>query len=160
MKSNQLLFLFIALILFSCRSNRVSSSGASLSQQLTGEWRNTYVKLTMNSFKNSDTSRVVEADENNWEHVLKSRTVRTFFRADGTYNSEHRDLKDSLFYNPAGHWHIVGDSLFMKDSFPQKGISYQYHLSIKDKMATFRGLGDYDLDGRSDDEYFGVQRKQ
>ena len=118
------------------------------------------MKITMNSYRNSDTIRVIEANETNWNTVLKSQPVRTFFKADGTYNSEHRNMKDSIFYNPAGYWNISGDSLFMRDTFPKKGISYTYWLHIDGRTATFRGSEDFDQDGKRDDDYFGTQKKQ
>lgn len=98
--------------------------------------------------------------EHNWETAMKAKPIRTFFKADGTYNSEHRNLNDSIVYNPAGKWSIVGDSLFMMDTFPQEGLSYKYKIKIDGNIAEFRGVEDFDSDGNKDDEYYGSQRKQ
>ena len=150
--------LLLIVVCFACSGTKDSRPG--LAGQLVGEWRNTYLKITMNTFRNSDTSKTVEADESNWHSVLKSQPVRTFFKADGTYNSEHRNLEDSIFYNPAGYWNISGDSIYMRDTFPKKGISYTYWLNIDGRNVTFRGREDFDQDGKRDDDYFGTQRKQ
>lgn len=114
----------------------------------------------MHTFKNSDSTKVLEVMEQNWETVMKAKPIRTFFNADGTYNSEHHNLNDSIVYNPAGKWNVVGDSLFMRDTFPQKGLAYKYRITLDSDIAEFRGVEDFDQDGNKDDEYYGSQRKQ
>jgi hypothetical protein len=128
--------------------------------QLLGEWRNLYTKVTMHTFKNTDSTRVLEVDEANWERMMSSKPIRTFFKADGTYNSEHRNLNDSMVYNPAGRWSLTGDSLFMTDTFPQRGVSYRYKILLKDNIVEFWGVEDFDQDGTKDDNYYGTQQKQ
>ena len=150
---------FLLLLLAACSSSRTSKTNR-LASELVGEWRNTYLKITMFTHRNSDSTHVMEVTSANWEEKLKIQPVRTFFRSNGTYNSEHRNLKDSIFYNPAGYWKVVGDSIFMTDTFPKRGISYAYQLSITDNFATFRGVEDFDRDGKKDDAYMGVQKKQ
>ena len=114
----------------------------------------------MPTYKNSDTSKTLEVDEQSWEQRLNGRTISTFFRQDGTYNSIHRDLKDSIVYNPAGLWRVAGDSLFMTDTFPQRGLTYKYKFAIENNIAEFWGIEDFDQDGKEDDQYYGRQRKQ
>ena len=100
---------FLLLLLAACSSSRTSKTNR-LASELVGEWRNTYLKITMFTHRNSDSTHVMEVTSANWEEKLKTQPVRTFFRSNGTYNSEHRNLKDSIFYNPAGYWKVVGDS--------------------------------------------------
>lgn len=154
-----LAFLF-SFMFFSCYYARQTSNGQQASSSIIGEWRNTYLKVIMHSYKNSDTIRIVEANENNWEEVLKSKTIRTFFRSDGTYNSEYRNLKDSIFYSPAGKWSVSGDSLFMTDTFPSREVMYKLKFEIKGNMAEFWSTLDFDQDGKEDDDYYGIQKKQ
>jgi|GEM_PF-650455 len=153
------LLIVLSFALFACDLHSPHGKNSNKSS-LVGEWKNTYMKVTMESFRNSDSTKIIEVDESNWEEKLKAKTVRTFFREDGTYNSEHRDLNDSIFYNPAGKWRIEGDSLYMTDTFPEKGISYTYWLQVNDSIAEFRGLEDFDQDGNIDDQYIGRQRRQ
>jgi len=152
---HRLLLLFL---LASCATATLRDRNKT--RALHGEWRNTYLKITMESYKNGDTSKIVEATEENWEKLFKAQPVRTFFNPDGSYHSEHRDLKDSIFYDPAGKWEVRGDSIYMRDTFPKKGVNYTYWFAVKGATAQFRGVEDFDGDGKADDLYEGVQRKQ
>lgn len=161
----RIILLVISLFLISCA---VKENSENLSDQLTGEWRNISMKVEMQTINNTDSASTLEVTEANWEQVLKIRTIQTFFKADGTYNSVHTNLNDSVIYNPAGKWSVTGDSIIMTDTFPQAGISYKYRLSIREQntngkqelLAEFWGVEDFDQDGKKDDSYYGVQRKQ
>lgn len=161
----RIILLVISLFFISCA---VKENSENLSDQLTGEWRNISMKVEMQTINNTDSASTLEVTEANWEQVLKIRTIQTFFKADGTYNSVHTNLNDSVIYNPAGKWSVTGDSIIMTDTFPQAGISYKYRLSIREQntngkqelLAEFWGVEDFDQDGKKDDSYYGVQRKQ
>jgi hypothetical protein len=128
-------------------------------EQLTGQWRNVYLRIELNSYKNSDSNHVLEVTEKNWERQMGIRPVRTYYWSDGTYNSEHLNLDDSVFYNPAGHWKLVGDSLYMNDTFPSRDARYAYRVVLNGDIAEFTGMEDCDNDGKKDDLYYGTQRK-
>lgn len=159
MKLSFKILLFIIPVLVSCEAEEISEN-KELEKQLVGEWRNVSLKIKMNTFKNRDTFRIFEVNENNWEAKMRIQPIRTFYRADGTYNSEHRNLKDSLIYNPAGRWAIQGDTIIMMDTFPERALSYRYKIVIKNNIAEFTGLEDCDRDGNADDDYYGTQRRQ
>lgn len=154
----QLVFLFMAQLLLSCEGKKNETKDL-----LTGTWLNTYMKIEMNSYKGKDTLSMLEVDESNWEKKMGIKPIITYYKPDGTYNSEHRNLKDSIVYNPAGKWEIVGDSLYMRDTFPEAGLNYKYKLSISKKgdlvTAEFWGIEDFDQDGKKDDAYYGRQKK-
>lgn len=154
-------FFILVLILFSACDNKSKEQEHTVvyPEQLTGQWRNVYIRIDIPTFKNTDSSKVFEVNENNWEQVMGIRPVRTYYWSDGTYNSEHLNLQDSVFYNPAGRWILNGDSLYMNDTFPNKGHSYKYKVAIKGNMAEFWGLEDSDSDGNKDDHYYGTQRR-
>lgn len=141
----------------SCTTDNENKS--ELSEQLIGEWHNTSLKIIMNTYKNSDSTVVLEVSEQNWEEKMNIKPIKTFFRADNSYNSEHYSLKDSLIYNPSGKWEIKGDTLNMWDTFPNKGLRYKYKLTITNNKAEFSGIEDCDNDGKADDNYFGTQKK-
>lgn len=154
----QLVFLLIVQLFFSCEGKKNETKDL-----LTGAWQNTYMKIEMNSYKDKDTLSILEVDESNWEKKMGIKSITTCYKADGTYNSEHRNLQDSIVYNPAGKWEIIGDSLFMRDTFPEAGLNYKYKLSISKKgdkvTAEFWGIEDFDQDGKKDDVYYGKQKK-
>jgi hypothetical protein len=147
----------IVLIFISC--NDKTPRKKIYAEQLTGQWRNVYIRIDISSYRNTDSSKVFEVNEQNWEQVMGIRPVRTYYWSDGTYNSEHLNLKDSVFYNPAGRWKLDGDSLFMNDTFPDRRNKYSYRVAVNGNMAEFWGLEDSDNDGKKDDRYYGTQRK-
>ena len=157
--------LFLLPFLFSCSSSKERKN--TLSGQLVGEWRNVYMKVEMYTYNNTDSLKTMEVTEANWEKILNIKTIRTLYKENGSYNSEHKNLQDSIIYNPAGKWSIVGDTLIMTDTFPKKGLNYKYKLEIKENngvnkeiIAEFFGVEDFDQDGKIDDKYYGIQRKQ
>jgi hypothetical protein len=129
-----------------------------LAQKLAGQWRNQYVKVIMHTCNNSDSTVTIEADTSNWEKILEIKPIRTYFKPDGTYYSEYRNLKDSIIRTPSGLWHVTGDSITMNQLKPYKN-SYTLQVSINNNLATFKGLLDFDGDGKVDDEYYGIQKK-
>lgn len=154
----ELIFLLSVAIFCSCGNRKKETSNL-----LVGTWYNTYMKIEMNSYKGKDTLNVLEVDDSNWEQKMGIKPIITYFKGNGTYNSEHRNLNDSIVYNPAGKWEINGDSLFMTDTFPEAGLNYRYKLLINEDhgkvTAEFWGTEDFDQDGKKDDTYYGMQRK-
>jgi hypothetical protein len=140
-------------------SVRTENSTANLKDKLIGEWRNTYLKVTMNSAGGvADSVKVLEADSTNWNEKLGIKPIRTFFEADGTYHSDHYDLNDSLLFSATGKWSIINDTLIMDQNSPHK-TSYRMKTSVDKSVARFHGNLDFDEDGEEDDEYTGWQRK-
>ncbi|MBL7933672.1 MAG: hypothetical protein JNL60_17345, partial [Bacteroidia bacterium] len=92
MKSKSLLY-FITLVFFiSCHSETKKSENEELRSKIIGEWRSVSMTLNMNSFRNSDSSKVFEVSEANWESRMNIRPIRTIFRNNHTYNTEHWNL--------------------------------------------------------------------
>ena len=151
------IFVFLGplLLLLGCEEARVENK--DLSKKLVGEWRNIELQIRMNTFNNTDSVQYFEANEGNWEEKMKIKPIRTFFYANGTYHSEHRNLKDSIIFDPGGKWVIYGDSLIMTDTFPELGLRYSYKLEIRNSLARFWGREDCDRDGYADDEYYSAQ---
>lgn len=130
---------------------------SELRKKMIGEWRSVSIEVRMHSAYNSDSWRVMTADENNWEQMTKIKPVRTFFKADGTYYAEYHNLKDSIVYNPSGEWSVQNDSLIVHQLKP-KIATLGYHVTMKDHVGEFRSILDFDGDGKADDEFFGVSR--
>ena len=153
--SKSFTFIFAVLVVMLACSFNSDKAGR---ETIIGQWRNKTVKIIVNSFNNTDSVFTVEADEQNWEARLKSRPIRTYFKEDGTYLSEYRNLKDSIFYTPSGVWKWKGDSPRMTQLKPHQAI-LNFKLDIHDTIASFHGLIDFDGDGKRDDEYFGTQKR-
>jgi hypothetical protein len=129
-----------------------------LAKELTGEWRNRYVKIILNNDPPSDTSKIMEADSTNWEARLGIQPIRTHFNADGSFYSEYRNLKDSLVRRPAGNWTVEGDTLIMTQLKPDKSV-LRLRVSIQGDRAVFTGRIDFEGDGKENDDYYGIQKK-
>ncbi len=154
------LFIVVCFFMMSCGSDSEKKTVVHVfPEQLHGQWRNVYMKLEMRTYKNTDSTKIMEVTEDSWEKVMGIRPIRTYFWFDGKYNSEHYNLNDSLVYNPAGKWVLKNDSLIMSDTFPKAGLQYRYKLAINGNMAEFWGMEDLDGDGKADDLYYGTQRK-
>jgi hypothetical protein len=120
-----------------------------------GEWRNVSMRIWVKTYNQSDTSFIVDINEENWDMKMTIEPIITNVYEDGTYISEFRNSFDSLIYMPEGTWLIDGDSLFMEDH----QAVYKYKIFIDGDRAEFNSIVDWDGDGEVDDEYFGVQRK-
>lgn len=136
----------------------VSSCSESSHPELTGVWEIEELKITMNTFNNSDSTEVIEANGKNWETKMKSRNIRTYYKSDGTYHSVHKDLNDNITYDPAGRWKIIKDSLIVQDTFP-KPVTYKFKIILREDFVEYWGLQDFDQDGNADDEYYSKQRR-
>jgi hypothetical protein len=133
-----------------------SSPLISPEHPLLGEWRS--VSLKVEIYKDTFMEKL-EANQDNWEQVLGIKPIRTFFRADGTFNSEHYNSKDSLVLNVKGTWQVQGNKLYLMQSSP-KVDTVICKTWMRGDQAEFDCMVDWDEDGFQDDRYFGVQKKQ
>ncbi|WP_160143753.1 hypothetical protein [Chryseolinea soli] len=153
MRALNVLVLLTLFVLSSCTSKETKST---LADDLVGEWRNVYLNVTMPTVGSSDSSMTTVCDSSNWEAMLHIKPIHTFFNKDGTYRSEYYTLNDSLFRKSAGTWHVSNDTLIMNES---DGVTYKLRTTIKNNLAEFDGMLDFDADGKADDHYVGRQRK-
>jgi len=151
--------LLLSLLAIACNT-LAPTRNTALEKRLVGPWQSGSLKLTMNTFGNKDTTRVFEVDETTWQAKMGMRPIHTIYFGDGTFISEHRNLKDSVIFSPAGVWNIMGDTLMVKDTFPEVGLPYKYKIVINEKIAELTGIEDCDNDGTADDDYYGTIRRQ
>jgi hypothetical protein len=156
---NVLAILMCVTGLIAWHCERGSNTHVNLSSELLGEWRNVSIRVTMNTANNSDSTSVFMADESNWEQKLRMKPIRTFYKEDGTYYSEYRNLSDSLFHKASGTWTVHADTLILNQQAPNPEM-YKSKVAIKDGLGEFTIQLDWDSDGNEDDLYFGVQRKR
>lgn len=151
--------LLLFLVFTGC-SHRIQSSAKPSGNAvlLIGEWNNLSIKIDIQSKNNTSANEVFEVNRPDWESTLKIKPIRTFFRADSTWNSAHYNLKDSLVYDPSGKWWLMGNTLIMAQQLPTRDTNI-YQLTITKDTATFICLLDWDQDGKKDDNYVGRQVK-
>lgn len=126
-----------------------------LEQAIVGEWANVSMRVWVKTYDKSDTSFIVDINEDNWDMKMTVKPIITTIYEDGTYISEFRNSFDSLIYQPKGRWMIDGDTLIMEDH----QAVYRYHVFVDGDRAEFKTILDWDGDGQADDEYFGIQRR-
>lgn len=142
----------------SCQpSNSTKGEVAVESSSLIGEWRNLTLRVELDKKHGAPTS-IFEANEKTWEEKLQIRPIRTYFNEDGSFNSAHYNLSDSLVMNPEGTWAVTGEEITMITTKPFKDTTTCTY-SIKDGVVTFGCWVDWDEDGEKDDWYLGTQRK-
>ncbi len=127
-----------------------------LEKEIVGVWENVSMKVWVRSYNNSDTSFIVDINEDTWEMKMNIKPIVTTIHDDGTYISEFRNSFDSLIYKPKGTWMVDGDTLIMEDH----QAVYRYQIFIDGDVAEFNSLIDWDKDGIADDKYSGVHRKK
>lgn len=150
---------YLIVSMTACEDYKMPENKA-LEKKMIGEWNSTSLKITMNTFSNRDSTRTFEVNESNWEANMNIHPVKTVYFADGSYMAEHRNLNDSVIFNPFGVWKILGDTIVLRDTFPTAGPEYKYKIVIKDNIAEFFGKEDCDNDGTPDDDYYGSQRRK
>lgn len=128
---------------------------SQLEQDIVGEWTNVSMRIMVKTYNNSDTSFIVDINEENWDMKMTVKPIVTTINEDGTYSSEFRNSFDSLIYKPEGTWLLDGDTLIMQDHQE----TYKYQIFIDGDISEFNSYVDWDNDGVADDEYFGIQRK-
>ena len=150
--------IFIVLVAVSaCNQTVEQKENKALERKMLGKWASVSLKLTMNSFSNKDTVKIFEVKEGEWEQKMRIKPIITIYFGDGTYVAEHRNLRDSAIFNPAGRWTIMGDTLIVRDTFPEPGLPYRYKVAFNNDRLEFTGIEDCDGDGSADDNYFGMQ---
>ena len=166
------LFILASLFYFSCVSGQKEKGSelteevhvdviedmdyvSQLEEEIVGEWTNVSMRVWVRTYNNSDTSFIVDISEENWELKMNVKPIVTTIYEDGTYISEFRNSFDSLIYKPEGTWLLDGDTLIMEDHQD----TYKYQIFIDGDLAEFNSNVDWDKDGKADDEYFGIQRK-
>ncbi len=149
-------------LLAGCSSGNITiSSGSSkpLDKRFFGEWRNESLRVECATYRGSDSTYVLNVPAGKWEAIMKMKPIRTTYKPDGSYISEYRSLGDSVLIQRQGGWFANGHELTMRETKPDTR-EYQFKYRFKGDLATFSSMLDFDSDGKNDDKYNGVQRKQ
>jgi len=143
-------------MMLSCQTQR-KKTVEDMVHPLVGEWRNVDLTVEMDK-KNGDVSRIFKVDVSTWEDSLQIRPIRTYFRPNGTFNSEHFNLNDSLVLNPSGTWSTSDNMMTMITTKPFSDTT-ACEYTIDGEMVTFGCWVDWDQDGNKDDWYLGTQKR-
>ena len=157
-----------AVFLYSCSGNKTEETAAetadsvktvnNLQIQIVGEWKSSALKVKINTALNSDSTEIIDVNEENWERVLKTKPMKTIFKDDGSYVTEYRNKKDSVIKFASGKWYTVNDSLYLNQKQPDM-MPFQYKVVVDNNMATFSGIVDWEGDEKVDDEYVSTMKK-
>ncbi len=130
------------------------------SESLVGTWDSQYLKTTINTYHNGDSTISTDANPTNYQKVIGLKTARVKFNVDGTYIEHYIRIDGSVAYSQQGYWFIRGDTVVTAVYKPLKSQAvYRYHMEIYRDSAVFTSLMDYDKDGLEDDEFWGVSKR-
>ena len=154
-------------ILYSCSGNKKeeatveatdsAKAATNLSTQILGEWKSSTLNVKINTALNSDSTEVIDVNEENWERVLKTKPLKMTFTDDGNYMTEFPN-KESAIKASSGKWYMVNDSIYLNQKQPDV-MSFQYKTTIDNNMLTFSGIVDWEGDGKVDDNYTSTMKK-
>jgi hypothetical protein len=154
----RILYFLLMTVFWNCQSPKEKQDvKLDVSNPLLGEWRNLTLRVEIDK-KQGDPSSIFEIDESTWESTLKIRPIRTYFKPDGQFNSEHFNLLDSLVLNPEGTWSATKDEITMITIKPFNDTT-SCTYTVNDDVVTFGCWVDWDEDGEKDDWYVGTQKK-
>jgi len=163
--------LFIGLLIVSCKqtvnneppttddtkNTPQPTSNILKPEQFYGEWRNVSMEIT--TAYNTSSSKIESYKEENWEKDLKIKPIRTYYKTDGTYLSEYRDLEGVVFSTTSGKWLVKQDSVYLNQIKPETRVAAYYVEFHDDDTATFTALLDWTSNGKKDDLYIGKQER-
>lgn len=153
---NKIFLVALSVVVLACQPQGKKAEENGI-HPLIGEWRNVDLSVEMDK-KNGEPSRVFKVDENTWEDSLQIRPIRTYFRSDGTFNSEHFNLEDSLVLDPSGTWSTADEMITMITTRPFSDTT-ACEYQINGDVVTFGCWVDWDQDGDKDDWYLGTQKR-
>ena len=134
------------------------SKRSDLEKSLIGKWENIGLHVTIHTYHNTDSTVILDFDENDLRTRFALKPMITVLNDNGTYYLEYRTKSDSLVARPSGEWSTEGDSIIFHQYIPND-YTFAYHVTMMAGKAEFRGLMDYDADGKADDEMIALSKK-
>ncbi len=130
----------------------------TLESKLPGRWINVSLHVTVNTYRNTDSTLVMDFNEEDLQKRFPTKPAVTTLNEDGTYFTEYRSQSDSLLARPTGEWSVKGDTLTFRQLTPNEFL-YLYHIRLVGDRMELRTMTDYDNDGKFDDEVVSVAKK-
>lgn len=122
---------------------------------LLGTWKNTSLKVKVNTIQNQDSTSWLIARRGQWEEVLKIKPIETTYSSDGSFQSVYTSLDNQSLGTEKGRWRLKGDSLILSSD----NYNHSYKLEWVENELRFTAWLDWDQDGKKDDLYSGLQMK-
>ncbi|SMD36311.1 hypothetical protein SAMN04488029_2825 [Reichenbachiella faecimaris] len=134
----------------------VACSSADINKELLiGTWKNTALKVKMNTFQNQEATKWLTAQRGQWEAVLQIKPIETTYFSDGRFQSTYTGLDNKRLGTEEGYWKLNGDSLILSSD----NYNNSYKLEWTGNELRFVAWLDWDQDGNKDDLYDGWQVK-
>ncbi len=130
----------------------------TLESKLVGRWVNVSLHVTVNTYRNTDSTLVMDFTEEDLQTRFPTKPAVTTLNEDGTYFTEYRAQSDSLLARPTGEWSVKDDTLTFRQLTPNEFL-YLYHIRLVGDRMELRTMTDYDNDGKFDDEVVSVAKK-
>jgi hypothetical protein len=146
------LLLIIVFISFACDKKERTPEKIDIA----GTWEYVSLNVTMNSPDNNSGEEFFYVLPGEWEAKVGITPIVTDLNEDGTFENNFYAFPDSVPRGGRGTWNIQDDSLIFMEG--NQRIAYEFTLN--DSMLTIRGKTDFDQDGKSDDDYVGVQKRK
>lgn len=155
--------LLLLLFVFSSCTNESGSTAKTqspdLKKDLLGTWEAVSIHVdvvTPEGEEDEDPYQFV-IEENEWETKIGTEPILSYYEAD---NNSFRWVyrlagTEDPMSTTRGKWFIHGDTL----RIVTESDTYDYLVTLKDGLATFKNMQDWDGDGAVDDAYTGVHRK-
>lgn len=150
--------IIIAIIGFAIAANTGCSKRSEMEKSLIGRWENIGLHVTIHTYQNTDSTVILDFTESDLRTRFPLKPMITVLNDNGTYYLEYRTKSDSLVARPSGEWSIEHDSIVFHQYIPND-YTFAYHVTMMPDKAEFRGLLDYDADGKADDEMIALSRK-
>lgn len=146
---------FASLCLESCST---TTPDQTPQQEMTGTWTTEKIRVKINSLNNTDEDSVIIADASEFPEKLQIYKNVGDYNADGTFSDRYYASEDSVIVEVTGTWDISGDSVIVHQKEPVERI-HVYMFKYKRGKGFFKGMVDWDGDGKKDDEFTGIASK-
>ncbi len=147
--------LFLLLTAVSCSSPQVVDNKADVA----GKWTTDKVRVKINSLDNTERDSTIIVSSENFKSELGIESNIGYYYPDGTYKDIYYANKDSVLLETSGKWMMQGaDSLVVRQEVPTTR-EHIYFVKFKRDKGIFKGLVDWDGDGKQDDEFVGIATK-
>ncbi len=135
-------FLVAFTLLYSCKK-----TDNTLESYLSQSWQTTYLKIEMNTHKNSDSLYVFEDKfEGNPDIIAQSK-----YKKDGTFSAWYLTKNGEKQSETDGKWFVKGDSLTISYTFDNKLTKVSYFVTRIENGFRAESKSDWDNDGKMDD---------
>lgn len=156
------LMISLSLLISSCANdadNKGKTQKPDLQEALLGTWEAVSIQvdvLTPEGEEAEEPYQFVIA-ENEWETKIGTEPILSYYEAD---NNSFRWVyrlagTEEPMSTTRGKWFVHGDTV----RIVTETDTYDYLVTLKDGLATFKNMQDWDGDGAVDDAYIGVHRK-